>query len=116
MNKADFLKVIDNVYDSMRNLTASKGEEYSRDNDQFANFKRGAADAGITKEQVWQVFFNKHVDSIKSYTSGKVARDQMSERIEDRIDDAILYLTLLRGMVMEDRVLPPAAPKIGLRK
>lgn len=105
MKKADFKNVIDTVYQSLCKLTATKGEEYANsDDDQFANFRRGAADLGIPKEAVLLIYLSKHMDSIKSYVKGlgKPVSHALSEPIEGRIDDAILYLVLLRGMVAKD--------------
>jgi hypothetical protein len=69
----------------------------------LANFKRGAVDAGVTPEQVWVVFFNKHLDAIKYYCRhGKV----LSESLDERIDDAILYLLLLKALYHEHQEQP----------
>lgn len=116
MIKSEFQKVLESVFSSMRNLTQTKGEEYAGSEDQFANFKRSAEQAGITKHQVWLVFFNKHMDSIKYFVkNGKL---ESTESIQSRIDDAILYLILLRGMIEEDthteapaKKPDPVAPK-----
>jgi hypothetical protein len=60
-------------------------------------------DAGVTPEQVWVVFFNKHLDAIKYYCRhGKV----LSESLDERIDDAILYLLLLKALYHEHQEQP----------
>lgn len=105
MRKQDFALVLEEVTSKLYALTASKGEEYSgQDNDdQFANFKRQATLLGLDPRTVWAVYFNKHVDSINNYLRA-VANKQtpvLSEPITGRIDDAILYLVLLRGLVEE---------------
>lgn len=105
MKKEDFRLMLSETYDRLVDLTLSKGEEYARSDDQLANFKRSAAEAGITPEQVWLVFFNKHVDAIKH----NLAKPRIkwsdgsggSEPLEGRIDDAILYLILLKGLIRE---------------
>lgn len=103
MRKDKFLSVIRTTFVEMEALTATKGEEYAASDDQLANFKRSAEQAGITPEQVWLIFFNKHADAIRSYV--KMARGTReyvpSEPIEGRIDDAILYLILLKALVQE---------------
>lgn len=100
MNKKDFQLLLGETFHRMQELTDSKGEEYARSDDQLANFKRSAIDAGIRPEQVWVVLFNKHVDAIKSFVqTGKI----LSEPIDGRIDDAILYLCLLKAMVREQQ-------------
>ena len=83
-------------------LTETKGEEYKRsDDNQFANFERGAKDFGVTREVVLSIYLSKHYDAIKTYIKDGMAgtRRHYSEPITGRIDDAILYLLLLRGML-----------------
>lgn len=100
MDKREFRNLLDATYQSLVDLTASKGEEYSRDTDQLANFKRQAEELNATPEKILMVYLNKHLDSIKSFVkTGKVH----SEPIEGRIDDAILYLILLKGIVQDDQ-------------
>ena len=100
MNKHQFISFLENTYRSLLELTATKGEEYSRDADQLANFKRQSVELGITPEQVLQVYLNKHLDSIKSFIK---TQRVLSEPIEGRIDDAILYLILLKGLLEDGR-------------
>ena len=99
MSKTEFQELLAQVCAHMHDLTATKGEEYSRDEDQLANFKRAAVEAGITPQQAWLVFFNKHLDSIKTWVRGGT----LSESIESRIDDALLYLILLRAIVKDGK-------------
>lgn len=94
MDKQRFAALLEETYETLARLTATKGEEYSRDADQLANFRRAAAEAGISAEQAWLVFFNKHIDSIKTWIRG----GKITEGIEGRIDDAILYLCLLKAL------------------
>jgi hypothetical protein len=111
VTKDKFQIMLNEVLDSMRALTASKGEEYARSDDQFANFKRSAEEAGVTKFQIWLVFFNKHMDSIKYFV--KHGELKSTETLLSRIDDAILYLILMRGMYIEDRLKSDAEWNAG---
>lgn len=112
MNKFKFKELMEMTFDSMRKLTATKGEEYSRSADQLANFKRYAQDAGVSQPVVWLVLFNKHVDAIKTYVK---AGETLSEPIEGRIDDAILYLMLLKAIIAdnETRLIPTVVDEVG---
>ena len=102
MKKQDFRNIIMEQFGSLNNLTSTKGEEYARsDDDQLANFKRQAMDLGIPMEKVLLVYLNKHMDSIRTYIKSVPFPEPLSEPIESRIDDAILYLILLRAMVVE---------------
>lgn len=98
MTKDEFQVLQRATFGRIEELTATKGEEYSRDADQLANFKRAAIEAGITPQQAWLVFFNKHIDSIKTYIRGGT----ITEGVDSRIDDAILYLILLKALVKEE--------------
>jgi hypothetical protein len=105
MKKERFQRLLRDQHDALVALTASKGEEYARsDADQLANFKRQAAELGMAPKQVLAVYFNKHIDSIKSYLKNG---QTFSEPIEGRIDDAILYLILLKAMVIEESEYNP---------
>ena len=98
MRKDEFRALVRSTFEEIEALTATKGEEYAASADQLANFRRSAMEAGLTMDQVWLVFFNKHIDAIKSYSkTGRV----MSEPIEGRIDDAILYLILFKAIIQE---------------
>lgn len=104
MKKSDFQTLIQNQFKEIVALTATKGNEYAQSDDQLANFKRQSTELGVSKETVLLVFLNKHLDSIKGYVRGDTT---LSESIESRIDDSILYLLLLKAMVVEGgEVLP----------
>lgn len=101
MDKNRFISLIEETMANVMQLTATKGEEYSRDDDQLANFKRAAKEAMISPNQAWVVFFNKHIDSIKTHAANPLV--QMSEPINGRIDDAILYLLLYKAIVEDQK-------------
>jgi len=100
MNHQEFQALLAHQAEVLQKITATKGAEYSNDEDQLANFKRLAAELGLPDIKVCLVYLTKHLDAIKSYAKrGEV----MSEPIEGRIDDAILYLILLKGLI-RDRI------------
>lgn len=102
MNPNEFLTLIDDTFSEMKRLTATKGAEYKGDGGgQFDNFIRYGSRAGLTVGQAWSVVFGKHLDAIDTFIrddARKIGRAR-SEPIGGRIDDAILYLMLLKGMV-----------------
>lgn len=115
MNTAEFTDSIDDLYKRLKSLTETKGEEYKRrDDNQFANFERGAVSLGLTREQVLMVYLSKHLDSVVTYVKDRAGGQEKvyAEPISGRIDDAILYLLLLRGMTVEnDRERDRRAPE-----
>jgi hypothetical protein len=102
MNKIEFKKLIRDQFKRIEELTASKGEEYSQSSDQLANFRRQSWELDLPAEKVLLVYLNKHLDSIRAYATHPDSAT-MSEPIDGRIDDAILYLLLLKAMVVERR-------------
>ena len=76
----------------------TKGKEYSNSESRFANFDRLAAELGLTNIQVAWVYTKKHLDGIASFCR---TEKELSESIEGRIVDAIVYLTLIAGMIAE---------------
>lgn len=105
MRKDQFQRLLRETHETMVKLTATKGEEYANSEskdaaDQHANFKRLSAELGLTPEQVLSVYLTKHLDAVKSFLR---TDREFSEPIEGRIDDAILYLILLKGLVQEKR-------------
>lgn len=104
MNTEQFRKTIDELHERLVALTVTKGEEYKRREDnQFSNFERGAAALGLTREQVLMVYLSKHLDSITTWVRDTARGEsrEYAEPITGRVDDAILYLLLLRGMATE---------------
>lgn len=103
IDKTGFDREIGEVFESIRKLSSSKGAEYrgsSGDANVHANFDRLAAMLDLSPEKVLMVYFTKHMDSITSYVNNifSPVRPTLSEPISGRIDDAILYLILLRAM------------------
>ncbi len=103
--------MLESAHARMMELTRTKGEEYSGSDDQLANFRRLSARTSLTMKQVWLVYFTKHMDAIETFIRDEAAGTQraLSEPIVGRIDDALLYLQLLRAMVVTD-VRPVASP------
>lgn len=105
MKAARFRETISELHKRLVDLTITKGEEYKRrDDEQFANFDRTGTELGLTREQVLLVFLAKHLNSVTTWVRDIAAgrKFDYAEPITGRIDDAILYLLILRGMV-EDR-------------
>lgn len=100
MNTSKFLSHISWVSDKLIGLSKTKGAEYTGTDNAFANFERLSTSLGLTREQVLMVYLTKHLDGINNWVK---TRKEFSEPIEGRIEDAILYLTLLHAMVVESK-------------
>ena len=108
MNVQDFKVMVEATFDRIRGLQDAGMKEYAQGHDVFANFKEQATEAGIRPEQNWHVLAGKHWRGVCSWIRGHKSQ---REHVIGRIDDMILYLLLLRGMVIEQEDLPP-----GLRE
>lgn len=101
MTFAKFDEFTEEMLGRIRNMRDTKGKEYAGTEDRFGNFNRLAADCGISREKVWQVYYTKHWDSIKSYIQN--GTEFSTETIDGRIVDAMTYLLLLAGMIKENK-------------
>lgn len=102
MNREDFTEnIIKRTFDEIYELNRTKGRDYASDENAIGNFSRHAENLGLTPEQVWGVYASKHWDAIMTYCKRGVVQ---SEAIEGRIDDAILYLLLLKGLVFQKQL------------
>jgi len=96
--RAELNEIIGETFKAIHALNNTKGQEYAGDADALANFRNRAEQLDLDPLKVWGIFFGKHADAIFAFIRrGKV----LSEPIEGRIDDAILYLILLRALVKE---------------
>lgn len=109
MNNADFERECNALIDdATKNIMKSKGREYAGNEDRLANFKRGAHNVGVNPETVLFIYLSKHWDSISTFirdlekekSYGAVAC-KLSEPIQERLKDALNYILLLNGLLME---------------
>ena len=97
MTYEDFDKLMDQMIAEEKAIGNTKGKEYTQ-GDRLDNFKRLAAELGITPLQVLWIYLKKHLDSIAHYVRTEKV---LSEPIQGRIKDARVYLSLLRGLIEE---------------
>ena len=99
----EYNRIVNDTYNKIRILSETKSREYSGDEDRLANFRRNGADIGIPMETVWRVYAGKHWDAIsqfvKDLNTGK--HRTLSEPMEGRVDDLIVYLLLFKCMLVE---------------
>lgn len=96
-SRAWMASVMRGVFEECVALREAGQKEYAhRDDNAFANFERVSERLGIYREQVLLVYLEKHLDGIHSWVKGH--RSQR-EDVRGRINDAVVYLCLLRGMV-----------------
>jgi hypothetical protein len=96
----EFLALQEATFDRIRRLTETKGEEYKVNDDQLSNFKEQAEDFGASPVLVLAYAMGKHYNSWKTYVRDTVAgrAREVSEPIESRLDDLILYCILAKAL------------------
>ena len=108
MTRADLQKWMEQTFTECMKLREQGQAEYARrDENAFGNFERTAEYLNLTREQILMTFLMKHMDGICAYINGH--RSQR-EDVRGRINDAITYLCLLRGMVEEQDIFIPQSP------
>lgn len=105
-------QVMYNVFNECDALRAAGQKEYARDDaEAFANFNRVANATGVDRKGVLMVYAMKHWDGIASYVQG---HQSQREDVRGRINDLIVYLCLLRGMVEEEQGMAVLVPKVNM--
>lgn len=109
MNNADFERdIVDATFKRVKEIGATKGREYAgQDLDRLANFKRNGANLGLEPTTCWLVYAGKHWDSICTFMrdlqAGRADEKLLSEPIEGRLDDLLVYCLLAKGLIADWR-------------
>lgn len=102
MRRDDFEQLVKSNNERIFKINQTKGHDYAGDEDALANFKEVGevlSKISIPEFQSWYVYFFKHWAAVRTFL---MEGDVKSEPIQGRIDDCILYLHLLSGLI-EDR-------------
>ncbi len=96
LSKDEMADVMQRVFKECDGLRGAGQKEYAGGDNALGNFLRIATETGATPEQVLWTYAMKHKDGIAAHIRGH--RSQR-EPVQGRINDLIVYLCLLRGMV-----------------
>ena len=108
MKRKDYEKLMDKeIFAEIKKTAKIAGVEYANYEDGvydevFDNFIRHGQALGLDRKMIWAIYFNKHSDAVLRYIKENGANEQR-EDIRGRIIDMILYLSLLYGMISEDK-------------
>ena len=100
-----FFKLADELLDECKEIQILKGREYTIDDgtdsvDKFENFKSIGKRLKLDPKIILMVYLLKHIDSITTFVLyGKKG----TEGTKGRIQDSINYLTMLYGLIEEDK-------------
>ena len=104
MNHTERLKFAEGIFEQCLDIMRTKGLSYASQGDAAENFKRIAEATGMTKYQVWAVYFGKHVLSLNNAVKRNPELPAVAdgEPIAGRVADIINYAVLLAMMVEDD--------------
>lgn len=93
-------KMLDVFTNEINKLREAGQAEYAyKDANAFRNFDGLSTDLELDRKMVLWVYCKKHIDGVVSYLRGHKSQ---REDVRGRINDIIVYLFLLRGMVDEE--------------
>jgi hypothetical protein len=96
-------EIMNYVINECRALRAAGQKEYAHNTDNgLRNFEALADELKIDRKQVLWIFLKKHLDGILAYINGHKSQ---REDVRGRINDAIVYLILLRAMIEDSETV-----------
>jgi hypothetical protein len=100
MKQTEMASVMNQVFKECDDLRGAGQKDYAgEEKDAFANFDRLALDLGIDRKKILWVYAMKHRDGIANFLNGHTSQ---REDVRGRINDLIVYMCLLRGMIEEE--------------
>lgn len=106
MNRQEFNKELERLFDSIRQKFQVKGDEYATQESVFANFDKGSRVTGLPPELVLDGYLTKHYVSYRDILEAIHAGHHPStELIDEKLGDIILYF-ILQKIMMENNELP----------
>ena len=100
MNKKEFQQIKKSLDAYSKAIMEAKQPEYTNnDDDVLRNFKNVAENLGLESQEVWAVYFYKHIQAILSHAHNPEMIE--AEPIQSRYADAINYLYLGYGLYIE---------------
>ena len=103
--------IVEKLFADCMEVLKAKGASYAGRQDINANFKRIAERLGLTKYQVWAIYWNKHIDSINNaiIRQPECPTSCDGETLYGRVIDLINYEAILVTLQIEDGVITQEA-------
>ena len=102
LTNEDVTRIVEQTMRRALDLRATKSVEYAEDGDGLSTVRRIAIATGATMPMVVTTFMLKHVDAVVTHVRINDKTRHLTEPIEHRIDDAVLYLCLLKAALSEE--------------
>lgn len=102
MNKVDFDALIEQRCNKIKDILASKGKEYSNEDNKLHNFDKASRMSDLTREQALKGMLLKHEVSISDIVE-KTSKGEFptQEVINEKIGDIINYYILLEACLVD---------------
>lgn len=101
MLRSEMFRIMAENFTVLLELHGKAQKEYTLKDEAFDNFNRLSTNLNIDRKLVLWVYLQKHLDGVMNFIRG---HEMQREDVEGRLDDAIVYLQLLRGMIREERL------------
>lgn len=98
MTQEDFVKVDAVLLATSNEVLIQRGGAYATDGDRLDNFKKIAAQAGVTPMTVCFIFLLKGIAVLEKFSQGKKVP---GETVAERFSDALNYVRLLHALYLE---------------
>jgi hypothetical protein len=113
MTRDEFLAMLEDDHKRIVGINQTKGHDYAgrrRRARELQGARKGPRRDQDPVFQAWFIYFGKHWQAVLTFLK---EGDVKSEPIDGRIDDAILYLHLLRGLIHEKHAAATAAVEMS---
>ena len=101
MTQDGMAQVMRDIFARCNTFREAGQKEYAHDDDNaFRNFNSAAERLGYDRTEILWIFLDKHLSGILAHIKGHTSQ---REDVTGRIGDAITYLCLLEGMIVEER-------------
>ena len=102
MTYEKFNQIVEAMVKKCLDTMVKKQTEYSLDKDRFSSFKEGETLTRLSPERTLYMFMYKHIKSLADMVSSE--KKYPKELWEEKIQDNINYLLLLRGLLEDDKM------------
>ena len=102
MTQAQVKGIFEGIFHEVMALREAGQAEYAHKLDNaFRNFENIASYLDLDRKKVLLTYMIKHIDGIVAYVNGHKSQ---RESVKGRINDAIVYLMLLRCMIEDEEL------------
>ena len=100
MTHERFNQLVDEMLETCRQTLTKKQDEYNLDKDRLSFFKEGNELTKLSPERTLYLFMFKHIKSLADMVASE--HKYSKELWEEKIQDNINYLLLLRALLEDD--------------